>query len=95
MKKDLLKNILILDSIYQLIDWKDRVRIHFLLQEKAIETSPNIEILYNWMVKTKWIAPSLKYGQDRLQYFENYPDEWILIEEYKKHSNLELPCLTK
>ncbi|MCU7615634.1 hypothetical protein NZ698_00370 [Chryseobacterium sp. PBS4-4] len=83
MNKEILKNILILDSIYKLLDWKDRVRIHFLLQDKNTEVTPNIQILYDWCVKWMWLPPKLKYGQDRLQYFENSPDEWVLTEELK------------
>ena len=92
MNKEILKNILILDSIYKLIDWKDRMRIHFLLQDKDIEISPNIQILYDWCKKLHWLPPKLKYGQDRLQYFENSPDEWVLIEELK-YIKLDLPKL--
>lgn len=93
MNTEILKNILILDSIYRILDWKDRVRIHLLMQNKITEPSATIQIIYEWIFKTKWQAPTLKYGQDRLQYFENDVDEWLLVEEYRKHVKIELPCL--
>ncbi|MCW3168938.1 hypothetical protein OMO38_10430 [Chryseobacterium sp. 09-1422] len=94
MNKEILRNILILDSIYRILKWNDRVRIHLLMQDKISESTENIQLLYDWCLKFKWLPPKLKYGQDRLQYYENSPDEWILTEELK-HIKLDLPCLTK
>jgi len=44
MNKEILKNILKLDSIYQVLDWKDRIIIHLLLQDKIDAPSLNIEV---------------------------------------------------
>lgn len=94
MKKEILKNMLVLDSIYKVLPWTDRVRIHLLLQDRVIPSSPNIDALYAWTEKWRWLAPKLKYGQDRLPYFENSPGEWVLVEELK-HIKLDLPCMKK
>lgn len=90
MEKRILKNVLQLDSIFGLLTYKERVRIHLILQEKISEATPYIKELYAWCEKWNWLPPEMRYGQDRLLYFENAPGEWKLIEELKK-IDLKLP----
>lgn len=90
MEKEILINVLKLDSIYNILDWKDRVRIHLLLQQKIDQASLPIIQLHEWCKKWNWLPPKTRYGQDRLLYFENAPGEWKLIEELKK-IDLKIP----
>ena len=92
MNKEILKNILKLDSIYKLLDWEDRIIIHLLLQYKIETSSQNITILYDWLQKGRWLPPIIRYGQDRLLYVEHESGDKILVEEYRKHTKLrDLP----
>lgn len=84
MNKEILKNILILDSIYKVIPWTDRVIIHLLFQDKVTKVSPLIEDLYEWMIVWGWLPPELVYGQDRLLYVKLSNGERILALEYRK-----------
>lgn len=90
MKTEILKNILQLDSIFGLLTYKERVRIHLILQGKISEATPYLKQLYKWCEDWQWLPPKTRYGQDRLLYFENATGEWLLIEELKK-IDLKLP----
>jgi len=89
MDKEILKNILKLDSIYQVLDWKDRIIIHLLLQNKIDTPSQNIEKMYEWMIVCLWIPPKVEYGQDRLLYIKHESGEKISAEEYRKRIKLK------
>lgn len=94
MNKEILKNILILDSIYRVLDWKDRVRIHLLMQGRIEAPSLAIQRLLIWVFETRWKPPiKLDYGQDRLMYVELNDGSKILVEDYRKHVKIDLPKL--
>lgn len=94
MNIDILFKILQLDSIFGVLSWDERIRIHLILKGEEIEPSANISILYEWVVKWEWLPPVMRYGQDRLLYYENQPGQLRPIEELKQ-IKIELPCLIK
>lgn len=84
MDKEFLIKILQLDSIVRCLDWEDRIRIHLYLNGRARVTSPKILAAAEWIEKWQWIAPEMRYGQDRLLYYENASSEWRPIEELEE-----------
>lgn len=83
MDNKILFKILVLDSIYHFLDWTERVRIHLYMSDKMKSTTPKILSACEWIEKNEWKAPNIKYGQDRLLYFESKKDVWTPIEEYQ------------
>ena len=94
MNIEILFKILQLDSIFGVLSWDERIRIHLILKGEEIQPTENIKILYEWVTKWHWLPPIMRYGQDRLLYYENQSGELRPIEELKR-INIELPCLTK
>lgn len=85
MDKEILFKVLQLDSLLNLLHWKDRIRIHLNISGRNETTTPDIMNAFEWIVCNKWEAPAMKYGQDYLQYFySNDFCDWIPVEEYKK-----------
>lgn len=91
MKKEILTKVLQLDSIFEFLTWKERAYIHQYDRLKI--DSKKIITAYNLIIDINWQSPGMRYGQDRLLYYENpYKEfEWILIEEYKK----QFPAIEK
>lgn len=83
MDNKILFKILVLDSIYHFLDWTERVRIHLYMHDKTQSTTPEILTAYEWIISNDWQAPHLKYGDDRLLYFESKPNVWTTIEDYQ------------
>lgn len=83
MDKEILLKVLQLDSITHCLDWEDRIRTHLYLNGRARVTSPKILAAVQWIEKWHWIAPEMRYGQDRLLYYENASGEWRPVEELK------------
>ena len=92
MNKELLLKVLQLDSIINILKWEERMMIHFQIQDRTDSTTENIEKLSQWIKLNKWIPPEMKYGQDRLLYFENEPGEWLSIEDI---NHTDLPTIKK
>lgn len=89
MDKEFLIKILQLDSIIRCLDWEDRIRIHLYISGRARMTSPKILAAGEWIEKWQWIAPDMRYGQDRLVYYSSpNPSEggeqWRPIEELEE-----------
>lgn len=86
MKTEILKNILQLDSIYGLLNWTDRVRIHLILQEKINDPTPKITLLYNWIIETNWERPTVKHLKDHPPEDSFYKSgkDWINLKDYPK-----------
>lgn len=83
MKNNILKKILQLDSIFHFLSWDDRIRIHLYMLERFQSTTPHILAVYEWITKNEWSAPEMRYGQDRLLYFEIKEDQWEPVENYQ------------
>ena len=81
MNNEILLLVLRLDSIAHLLTWQERVRVHLYMSGRAKTTTPNIIAMYEWIILTHWIAPEMRYGQDRLLYYENQKASWQPIEE--------------
>lgn len=94
MDKDIFFKVLQLDSLLNILHWKDRIRIHLMISGRNETTTPDIMNAFRWIVRNKWEAPTMKYGQDYLQYYydENIMD-WVPVEEYKKKFNYQLQSL--
>ena len=73
--------VLQLDTIIRVLSWKERVRIHLYLQNRHKSTTPLILKLYDWINENQWEAPNIRYGQERLLYYEARNKEWRPIEE--------------
>lgn len=83
MKDIRLLTLLSLDSIYRVLEWEERVRIHLYLKGKFQTLTPNIEGWEFWLEKSQWEAPEVIYKQDRLlYYYHEDSEEWRLIERY-------------
>lgn len=83
MKDIRLLTLLSLDSIYRVLEWEERVRIHLYLKGKIKALTPNIEGWEFWLEKSQWEAPEVIYKQDRLlYYYHEDSEEWRLIERY-------------
>ena len=83
MNNEILFKVLQLDSIFGLLDWRERTFIHMYINGKSKELTPNILDAYGFIQDHNWQAPEMRYMDDRLLYFK-YGDEWLLISEYKK-----------
>lgn len=83
MKDIRLLTLLSLDSIYRVLEWEERVRIHLYLKGKIKALTPNIEGWEFWLEKSRWEAPEVLYKQDRLlYYYHEDSEEWRPIEQY-------------
>ena len=80
-----LYDILSLDSIYHLLSYNERINIRLVLQGKEDMLCAKAQDLGKWIIKNRWIAPEMKYGQDRLLRFYHEPtEECHLVEDYPK-----------
>ena len=85
MNKDILLKVLQLDSIIEQLQWKERMLLHFQIQNQTVETTPFILSLYHWIEVTHWKAPEMKFGQDRMKYcFEQKTESWLSTEDFIK-----------
>lgn len=91
MDINILFKILQLDSIFGVLSWDERIRIHLIIKGEEILPTTNITNHYDWVLKWEWFPPVMRYGQDRLLYYENQPGQLRPIEELKQ-INLDLPC---
>lgn len=94
MDKEIFFKVLQLDSLLNILHWKERIRIHLSISGRNETTTPDIMNVFEWIVRNKWEAPPMKYGQDYLQYYydENIM-EWLPVEEYKKFYNQQFRTL--
>lgn len=85
MDKEILKKILQIDSLTNVLDWRERVIIHFLIRDMIDYTTSNIIKLYDWIIKENWGCPERNYGHDRILYFYD-PDsnQWLTVDYYLK-----------
>lgn len=76
-------HILSLDSIFRLLTWQERLLLHHgISKRKEMKFTPKLQVISDWIAHAKWEAPIMKYGQDRLPYFENKKGNWQLIDAY-------------
>lgn len=88
--KEILYSLLELDSIYGVISWEERMRIHFYIKGKLEDLTPRIEAFARWIETHQWEAPMMEYKSDRiLYYFQN--KTWREMEQYAK----DFPLTTK
>jgi len=92
MDINILFKILQLDSIFGVLSWDERIRIHLILKGEEMQPNTNISLLYEWVVKWEWLPPVMRYGQDRLLYYEDQPGQLRPIEELKQ-IQMDLPKL--
>lgn len=89
MNKEILLKILKLDSLINCLEWEERMKIHFFINNKSAELSENIIEVYDWIKLNSWNAPMIQYGQDRLQYFYCFDSEkWHPVETFINKSEL-------
>lgn len=89
MNKEILLKILKLDSLINCLEWEDRIKLHLFLNNKINDLPTHIMFLYEWMKISKWSAPIIQYGHDRLQYFYVYDlQEWKPVEIYLTESDV-------
>lgn len=80
-----LYDILSLNSIYQLLSYDERINIRLVLIGKEENLCTKAQKLGRWIIKNHWIAPEMKYGQDRLlRFYHVKTEEWHLVEDYPK-----------
>ncbi|MRM97306.1 hypothetical protein [Riemerella anatipestifer] len=76
-------HILSLDSIFRLLTWQERLLLHHgISKRKEMKFTPKLQVISDWIAHARWEAPVMKYGQDRLLYFENEKGNWQLIDAY-------------
>ena len=85
MNKDVLFKVLQLDSIFEVLDWAERVAIHIYIAGKEKRTTSKIFDIYEWIITNNWQSPTMKYGDDRLQYFLKN-EIWEPLENYKRYN---------
>ncbi|SKB63442.1 hypothetical protein SAMN05660477_00388 [Soonwooa buanensis] len=78
-----LLHTLALDSIIGFLSWYERTSIHLFLNNKISpdELSENITELATIIMLHNITAPNMKYGHDRLLYYEEN-NNWMPIENY-------------
>lgn len=85
MKIEILRKVLQLDSLVSVLDWRERVIVHFLMRDQIDFTTSKITSLYDWILKEKWECPERNYGQDRILYFFDVKSEkWMSTDHYLK-----------
>lgn len=84
MNTEILLKILQLDSIAHLLTWEERIKVHLYRNGRAKMTTPKILAVAEWIERYAWLPPEMRYGQDRLVYYENQPGEWRPIEELEE-----------
>lgn len=87
MKKlnDNLHNILALDSIYNVLPWTDRIRLHLAVCGRLeLEATPAILQAHRYISASHWIAPETRYIKDEIELHCWYDDRYVPLEEYKE-----------
>lgn len=76
-------DLLALDSLYGILNVGERISLHRKALGKPTTLTPRVKFWLMWLDKMNWEAPSMKYGQDRLAYYQDkYSLRWILAEEF-------------
>lgn len=90
MNNTLLHNLLALDSLYGILNVGERISLHRKALGKPTILTPKVKFWLIWLDKMNWEAPSMKYGQDRLAYYEDSDTlRWILADAYPRlHEDL-------
>jgi len=77
--------ILRLDSIYGLLHWTERIRLHLAINNRLeLEPTPMMIALYGYIIRTAWIPPEMRYLKDNDGLFCHHRGGWIPAEEYKE-----------
>lgn len=84
MDNKILLKVLQLDSLLHRLTWYDRARVHQFMAGSAEKVSQSVYKIYLWIKKTDWQPPNVRYGQDRLLYYENNLGEWRPVEELEE-----------
>ena len=87
MNTETLHEILALDSLIGFLTWFDRAYLQLAKLGKQGELEPSDRILFlgNWMERTGFTVPRTKYGQERMLYFQNKYDRWVLADQFLFH----------
>lgn len=92
MKELNLLKVLSLDSIYGLLEWEERIRIHLYIKRKLITLTPKIEELAQWVEDNNWEYPDVTFKQDRIFY---YTDQLTLNDRYLSDYPKNYPEITE
>ncbi len=78
-------HILALDSIYNVLHWTDRIRLHLAINERhELEPTPAIIAANEYIARTAWIPPEVRHLKDNDGLFVCYRNSWLTIEEYRE-----------
>lgn len=85
MERTFYHEILSIDSIYNVLSWFDRCYLHLCIMNKEgdMESSEKLQKLAGIVKNQNWKSPETKYGQDRLQYYQQ-KNEWIELDKYSE-----------
>lgn len=85
-------DLLALDSLYGILNVGERISLHRKALGKPTTLTPRVKFWLIWLDKMNWEAPSMKYGQDRLAYYEDSDTlRWILADAYPRlHEDLTI-----
>ncbi len=85
MNKEILYAVLQLDSIFGFLDWTERAYVHQYRLDKTDNLNIKIVKAYQFIERSNWRAPEMRYMDDRLVYFKSQDTgNWHLIESYKE-----------
>lgn len=87
MNKERLLDVLKLESVAHLLSWEERIMIHLMIGGRASQTTERIEKMRQWIICHQFEVPLMRYGQDRLLYFQDRTDDWVPIEELNEYIN--------
>lgn len=77
--------ILALDSIYNVLPWTDRIRLHLAINERLeLEPTPAIVAAYDYVVRTQWVSPETRHLKDNDGLFVWLKDRYVPVEEYRE-----------
>lgn len=78
-------SVLELDSIYRVISWEERIKIHLYLRGKKVALTDKILKVECWIRQNNWEAPIINYNQDRVfRYYNEELNCWRNLEDYPR-----------
>lgn len=81
---DIAHEILALDTIYSVLPWTDRIRLH-LAKNQRLELVPTAAIVSaaQYIERTAWIPPETRHLKDNDGLFCRHAGGWLQVEEYR------------
>ncbi len=77
--------ILALDSIYGVLDWEDRIKLHLArLDRYNGPATATLLAAYHWIIRNAWEPPKARYLKDQDGLFCLLDDRWLTTEEYQR-----------